>query len=76
VAARQRYRTVSAIAWTARGIGWLLIALAVARMRPVLGSLAISVGLFSSVALALAGIFWLGAVEAAVFLFNRYLSRN
>lgn len=70
---------VSAVAWTARGVGWLLIALAVAsfpQLRSVMGGLAISVGLFSSVALALAGIVWLGAVEAAIFLFNRYLSRN
>ena len=74
-----KYGVVSMVAWLARGIGWVLIVLAVInlpQLRNLTGNLAIGIGLFSSFALAVAGIVWLGAVEAVVYVFNRYLSRN
>ena len=64
---------------TARIFGWILIALAILglpQMRIVIGRMAASFGLLSSIALALAGVAWLVAVQLFLRFFDRYLSRN
>jgi len=62
-----------------RAFGWILIALAILgipQMRFLLGRLATSFGLLSSIFLGLAGIAWLVAVKLFLVFFDRYLSRN
>jgi len=64
---------------TARIFGWILIALAILglpQMRILIGRLAVSFGLLSSIALGLAGVAWLVAVKLFLRFFDRYLSRN
>jgi hypothetical protein len=64
---------------TARALGWILIALAILglpQMRFLIGRLAVSFGLVSSIALALAGVAWLVGVKLFLCFFDRYLSRN
>jgi hypothetical protein len=64
---------------TARVFGWILIALAILglpQMRFLIGRLAAGFGLLSSIALGLAGIAWLVAVNLFLRFFDRYLSRN
>lgn len=64
---------------TARALGWILIALAILglpQMRFLIGRLAVSFGLVSSIALGLAGVAWLIGVKLFLQFFDRYLSRN
>jgi hypothetical protein len=63
----------------ARALGWLIIALGILSIPPVrdlIGPIAGSVSVLSSVALLLAGAVWLVAVEAFLRFFDEYLSRN
>jgi hypothetical protein len=62
-----------------RAFGWLLIVLAILgipQMKFLIGRLAVSFGLLSSIMLGLAGIAWLVGVKVSLFFFDRYLSRN
>jgi hypothetical protein len=62
-----------------RAFGWILIAIAVLgipQMQFLIGRLAISFGLLSSIMLGLAGIAWIVAVKLFLLFFDRYLSRN
>jgi hypothetical protein len=72
-------RVIGVVVIVARVLGGLLIALAILglpQMRFLTGRLASSLGLLSSVALVVAGIAWLVAVELFVRFFDQYLSRN
>lgn len=65
--------------WVARVFGWILITFAILgipQMRLLLGRLAVSFGLLSSIMLGLAGISWLVLVKLFLQFFDRYLSRN
>jgi hypothetical protein len=62
-----------------RVFGWVLIAVAILgipQMHFLIGRLAVSFGLISSVILGLAGIAWLVGVKLLLLFFDRYLSRN
>ena len=62
-----------------RVFGWVLIAVAILglpQMHFLIGRLAVSFGLISSVILGLAGIAWLVGVKLFLQFFDRYLSRN
>jgi hypothetical protein len=62
-----------------RAFGWILIALAILgipQMQFLIGRLAASFGLISSIMLGLAGIVWLVGVNLFLHFFDRYLSRN
>jgi hypothetical protein len=62
-----------------RAFGWILIALAILsipQMRFLLGRLAVSFGLLSSIILGLLGAVWLVGVKVFLRFFDRYLSRN
>jgi hypothetical protein len=62
-----------------RAFGWILIALAILgipQMRFLIGRLAVSFGLLSSILLGLSGIVWLVGVNVFLRFFDRYLSRN
>jgi predicted tellurium resistance membrane protein TerC len=62
-----------------RAFGWILITVAILgilQMHFLIGRLAVSFGLISSLALGLAGIVWLVGVEMFLLFFDRYLSRN
>ena len=62
-----------------RAFGWTLIALAILgmpQMQLLIGRLAVSFGLLSSIMLGLAGIAWLVGVKLFLLFFDRYLSRN
>jgi hypothetical protein len=62
-----------------RVFGWILIALAILgmpEMHFLIGRLAVSFGLVSSIMLGLAGIAWLVGVKLFLRFFDRYLSRN
>jgi hypothetical protein len=62
-----------------RAFGWILIALAILsipQMRFLLGRLAVSLGLLSSIVLGLLGTAWLVGVKVFLRFFDRYLSRN
>ncbi len=64
---------------TARIFGWIMIALAILglpQMRFLIGRLALSFGLLSSITLGLAGVAWLVGVKLFLRFFDRYLSRN
>ena len=63
----------------ARAVGWILIVLAILglpQMQFLMGHLAVSFGVVSSVALGLAGIAWLIGVKLFLRFFDRYLSSN
>ncbi len=67
------------ILWVTRGMGLILIALAILglpQMRYLTGRLATSFGLIMSVALGLTGVVWLFGVQVFLHFFDRYLSRN
>jgi hypothetical protein len=76
----QRERIVFSTAlWITRGPGWILITVAILgipQMHFLIGRLAFSFGLISSVFLGLAGIAWLVGVKLFLFFFDNYLSRN
>ena len=77
-AKRERIVFSTALGMT-RGFGWILIALAILgipQMQFVIGRLATSFGLISSIMLGLAGIVWLVGVKLFLHFFDRYLSRN
>jgi len=62
-----------------RAFGWILIAVAILgipQMHFLIGRLAVSFGLISSIVLGLAGIAWLVGVKFFLLFFDRYLSRN
>jgi len=62
-----------------RAFGWILIAVAILgipQMHFLIGRLAASFGLISSIALGLAGIAWLVGVKLFLSFFDKYLSRN
>lgn len=62
-----------------RAFGWILIAVAILgipQMHFLIGRVAASFGLISSIALGLAGIAWLVGVKLFLLFFDRYLSRN
>jgi len=70
------FRAALRTAWV---FGWTLIALAILglpQMRFLIGRVALSFGLLSSIALALAGVAWLAGVKLFLRFFDRYLSRN
>jgi hypothetical protein len=72
-------RAIGAVIVVARILGWLLIALAILglpQMRFLTGSLAGIFRWLSSLALVLAGIAWLVAVELFIRFFDQYLSHN
>jgi hypothetical protein len=65
--------------WVTRTFGWILIVIAVLglpQLQSLTGRLAASFGLITSVALGLAGVAWLIAVQLFLRFFDRYLSRN
>jgi len=75
---RERVVFSSALRMT-RAFGWILIVVAILgipQMKFLLGRLAVSFGLLSSIMLGLAGIAWLVGVKVSLFFFDRYLSRN
>jgi hypothetical protein len=62
-----------------RAFGLILIVLAILsipQMRFLLGRLAVSFGLLSSILLGLLGTAWLVGVKVFLQFFDRYLSRN
>jgi len=62
-----------------RAFGWILISLAILgapQMQFLIGRLAVSFRLLSSIMLGLAGIAWLVGVKLFLLFFDRYLSRN
>ncbi len=72
-------RVFGAILWVTRGIGLILIALAILglpQMRYLTGRLATGFGLIMAVALGLTGVVWLFGVQVFLHFFDRYLSRN
>lgn len=78
LAKQERVVFTSALRIT-RAFGWILIALAILgipQMRFLLGRVAASFGLLSSILLGLAGIAWLVGVKLFLLFFDRYLSRN
>ena len=65
--------------WITRAFGCILIALAILglpQMQHLIGHLAVSFGLLSSILLGLSGIVWLVGVRIFLRFFDRYLSRN
>lgn len=77
--AKQERIVFSTALWITRAFGWILIALAILgipQMQFLLGRLAVSFGLLSSIMLGLAGIAWLVGVKLFLLFFDRYLSRN
>ena len=77
--ARKERLVFGAVIWATRTFGSILIVLAIVglpQMRPLTGRLASSFGLITSVALGLAGLVWLVAVQLFLRFFDRYLSRN
>ena len=65
--------------WITRAFGCILIALAILGLPPMqhlIGSLAVSFGLLSSILLGLSGVVWLVGVKVFLRFFDRYLSRN
>jgi uncharacterized membrane protein len=79
MAARQERVVFSTALWITRTFGWILIALAILglpQMQHLIGRLAVSFGLLSSILLGVSGIFWLVGVKMFLRFFDRYLSRN
>ena len=77
--ARKERLVFGAVIWVTRTFGWILIVIAVLglpQLRSLTGRLAESFGLITSVALGLAGVAWLIAVQLFLRFFDRYLSRN
>ena len=67
------------ITFSARFLGWLLVLLAILgfpQMRFLTGGLEGTFRLLSPVALVLAGIVWLVAIELFLRFFDQYLSCN
>ena len=79
MSARKERLVFGVVIWVTRTFGCILIVLAILglpQMRPLTGRLASSFGLITSVALGLAGLVWLVAVQLFLRFFDRYLSRN
>lgn len=79
MAARQERIVFSSALWITRVFGWMLIALAILglpQMQHLIGRLAASFGLLSSILLGVSGIAWLVGVKVFLRFFDRYLSRN
>ena len=79
MSAKQERIVFSTALRISRAFGWILIALAVLgipQMQFLIGRLAVSFGLLSSIMLGLAGIAWLVGVKLFLLFFDRYLSRN
>ncbi len=77
--AKQLRLVFSTALWTTKTFGWIMIALAILgipQMQFLIGRLAVSFGLLSSLVLGLAGIAWLVGVKLFLQFFDRYLSRN
>ena len=77
--ARKERLVFGAVIWVTRTFGWILIVIAVLglpQLRSLTSRLATSFGLITSVALGLAGVAWLIAVQLFLRFFDRYLSRN
>jgi hypothetical protein len=76
---KQERIVFSTALWITRAFGWILIAVAILgipQMQFLIGRLAASFGLISSVILGLAGIAWLVGVKLFLVFFDNYLSRN
>lgn len=72
-------RVVGTLVVGARILGWALITIAVLglpQMRFLMPGLASLFRWLSSLALILAGVAWLAAVELFIRFFDQYLSRN
>jgi hypothetical protein len=79
MSAKQERIVFGTALWISRAFGCILIALAVLgipQMQLLLGRLAVSFGVLSSIMLGLAGIAWLVGVKLFLLFFDRYLSRN
>ena len=79
MSANQERIVFSTVLRISRAFGCILIALAILgipQMKFLIGRLAASFGLLSSIMLALAGIAWLVGVKLFLRFFDRYLSRN
>jgi hypothetical protein len=79
MAARQERIVFSTALRITRAFGWMLIALAILglpQMQHLIGRLAISFGLLSSIMLGVSGLVWLVGVKVFLRFFDRYLSRN
>jgi hypothetical protein len=79
MSAKRERIVFSTALWTTRAFGWTLIALAILgmpQMKFLIGRVAASFGLLSSILLGLAGIAWLVGVNLFLHFFDRYLSRN
>jgi len=79
MAAKQERIVFSSALWITRAFGWILITLAILglpQMQHLIGRLAVSFGLLSSILLGLSGIVWLVGVKVFLRFFDRYLSRN
>ncbi len=79
MSARQERIVFSTALRITRSFGWILIALAILglpQMRFLIGRLAVSFGLLSSIMLGLSGVAWLIGVKLFLRFFDRYLSRN
>jgi hypothetical protein len=77
--AKQQRLVFSTALWTTKTFGWIMIALAILgipQMQFLIGRLAVSFGLLSSLVLGLAGIAWLVGVKLFLQFFDRYFSRN
>jgi len=76
---RKERLVFGAVIWVTRTFGCILIVLAVLglpQLQSLTGRLSSSFGLITSLALALAGVVWLIAVQLFLRFFDRYLSRN
>jgi hypothetical protein len=76
---KQERIVFSTALWITRAFGWILIAVAILgipQMHFLIGRLAASFGLISSIVLGLAGIAWLVGVKLFLSFFDKYLSRN
>jgi hypothetical protein len=79
MSAKQERIVFGTALWISRAFGCILIALAILgipQMQLLLGRLAVSFGVLSSIMLGLAGIAWLIGVKLFLLFFDRYLSRN
>jgi hypothetical protein len=75
---KRSHRALRMIVWFSRGIGWIVIALALLNI-PQIGALTRLAGgfrLLSSVALGLLGIAWVVGLELFLRFWDRYLARN
>jgi hypothetical protein len=77
MSATQERIVFSTAQWMARAFGWFLIAFAILgipQMQFLIGRLAVSFGLLSSLLLGLEGVAWLVGVKLFLLFFDRYLS--